>query len=53
MNSYEVTVAKIGSIIVTADSEEETIQIAEKSDESEIWWDGMNATDANILDKNQ
>ena len=52
MKKYDITVNKIGSIQLYADSPEEAMRMAEESDEEQIYWEGVTATDAEELDEN-
>ena len=52
MKKYSVIVTKIGSIELYADSPEEAMKIAEESDEEQIFWNGINAADAEEIEEN-
>ena len=45
MKKYTVTVAKVGSIDLYAESPEEARKMAEGSDEKQMYWNGIEATD--------
>jgi hypothetical protein len=45
MKKYTVTVAKVGSIDLYANSPEEARKKAESSNENKMYWNGIEATD--------
>lgn len=52
MKKYDITATKIGNIQLYADSPEEAMRMAEESDEEQMYWEGVTATDAEELDEN-
>lgn len=52
MKLYNVTVTRIGSVELYADSPDEAMKMAEESDSNQLFWmDGFSATDAEEIDK--
>ena len=46
MKKFTVTVTKVGSIDIYANTADEAMDKAEKSKESQMYWEGVTATDA-------
>lgn len=51
MKKYTVTVAKVGSIDLYAKTPDEAMKLAEKSDEKQMYWEGVTATDVEEIDE--
>lgn len=52
MKLYNVTVTRIGSVELYADSVEEAMRLAEESDVNQMFWmDEFSATDAEEIEK--
>ena len=52
MKKFSVTVTKVGCIELYAETAEEAMRMAEESDEEQMYWEGVTATDAEELDEN-